>query len=51
MSASVATAGIASVIGGAFLLWGVGAALVVFGVLAIAGAVLLYDPAERRGGQ
>ncbi|HNP58098.1 MAG TPA: hypothetical protein PKG94_14230 [Gordonia sp. (in: high G+C Gram-positive bacteria)] len=43
-SIALAVSGVAAVVVGCFLLWSVGVALVVAGVAAVAGAVLVYDP-------
>lgn len=43
-SIALAVGGVAAVVVGCFLLWSVGVALVVAGVAAVAGAVLVYDP-------
>jgi hypothetical protein len=43
-SIALAVGGVVSIVAGALLLWGVGVALVVAGVAAVAGAALVYDP-------
>ena len=47
-SIALAVSGVAAVVVGCFLLWSVGVALVVAGVAAVAGAVVLYDPEDGR---
>ncbi|UYL86856.1 membrane protein [Gordonia phage RavenCo17] len=45
VSTSLAAVGALSVVAGVFVLWGLGVALLVAGVLSIAAAVLFYDTA------
>lgn len=47
-SITLAVGGVVAVVAGCFLLWGVGVAVLVAGVAAIAGAVVLYDPEGGR---
>jgi hypothetical protein len=47
-SIALAVGGVAAVVVGCFLLWSVGVALLVAGVSAVVGAVVLYDPEDGR---
>lgn len=48
LCAALAAAGAVAIVVGAAMLWAAGVAVIVGGVLAIAGAALLYDPKASR---
>lgn len=46
---ALAAVGVASAVAGAFVLWGLGVALLAGGGLALVGAVMFYDPKSGSG--
>lgn len=47
MSITLAAGGVAAIVAGVLLLWGLGVALMVAGGCAVVAAVALYDPSGR----